>query len=234
MKIELEIVYTELVKKLNSDHEKNTRKLEENYIRDYDNKLKEIKMSYESQIEEINSENEIKLIDMLDNLRYEMKEVHTTNIENIIREKRKEFDVEINLKLRELRNVLDEEHSLECKDLIEKLGTQNRFAHESQTVKFEKERLTESEKMRDEINAIKQEYEQKLVSQKIEQEKLLEKYLSDQGNEFENKMKDTVREKERASEKALKASSAILEAERESFVSTLRAQQVRTSNIIGD
>ena len=167
------------------------------------------------------------LTESLEKLRKELAESYSNETELKIKKIEKDHENEKITILRDLKNVTEEEHSLSKKELIENFWKQSRETLEMQRLQLEEERLSEIEKSKKEFILLVEKHENEKKIIKTENENEVKRLLNDLKLEMNEKYENSVKEKEKAAERALEEATANLRIEKESAVSNLKSSHVR-------
>ena len=182
--------------------------------------------SYHAKIEDMKSRGEDTLSDALQQQRKELSTAHSLNLINAVKECQSRCEAEKQSALSEYRNATEDSYSLSTRELVERIGKESREALDSQRTLLQKERNADIERARTEVRTITDTHEAAIASIKFENSRYTERLLDSQKAELESLHKVTIREKEKASEKAFESSSAILSSERDLELSHMRTQYV--------
>ena len=167
------------------------------------------------------------LTESLEKLRKELAESYSNETELKIKKIEKDHENEKITILRNSKNVAEEEHSLSKKELIENFWKQSRETLEMQRLQLEVERLSETEKSKKEFILLVEKHENEKKIIKTENENELKRLLNDLKVEMNEKYENSVKEKEKAAERALEEVTANIRIEKESALSNLKSSHVR-------
>ena len=211
----------------------------------HDKVVKKLYLGYQAKLDELNDaivaeeehssvkmeekelENEKKLKILLLEQNATLSESYKIQLLNQMKESRDSLIAEHNTIINELKNEFDSQQSTVIKDIIESYGKKGRDALETQRTLFQKERSSDIEKSKEEIRIITENHITEMSNLKSTILKSHQKQLADMRSEMNGVIKGTVREKEKAAERAVEASSAMLYADKELSITHLRSQHVR-------
>jgi hypothetical protein len=216
----------ETVSNMLAAHERDIKKLRASHQVEVREALAAKGVEIEGHLQASNASSEERQAFALEELRAELTEAHTALLAQTIRDVKKNSEIEKQSVLQDFINTADEHHSAASKELIETLGKEGRDALEAQRVIMLRERAADMERMRGEIGALTESHEAAVVALKAEALKAQQKLLEDQKRDLESAFKLSARDKEKASERAMEASSVLLNADRELAVTNMRAQHV--------
>ena len=216
----------------------------------HDKIIKKLYLGYQAKLDELNDalvaeeehssvkmeerelENEKKLKNLLAEQNATLCESHNIQLLNKIKESRDSLTAEHNTIINELKNEYDSQQSTVIKDIIESYGKKGRDALETQRTLFQKERSSDLEKSKFEIRIFTENHITEMSNLKSNILKSHQKQLGEMRSEMEGLIKGTVREKEKAAERAVEASSAMLYADKELSITHMRSQHVRTYSLL--
>jgi hypothetical protein len=241
--------HEEHIKNILEEHSKEKNKCVEEAILSLQNKhdtiIKKLYLGYQAKLDELNDalvaeeenssvkmeekelENEKKLTVLLAEQNATLCESHKIQLLNEIKESRDSLIAEHNTIINELKNEYDSQQSTVIKDVIESYGKKGRDALEAQRTLFQKERSADLEKSKEEIRILTENHTTEMSTLKSNILKSHQKQLCEIRIEMEGVIKGTVREKEKAAERAVEASSAMLYADKELSITNMRSQHVR-------
>jgi hypothetical protein len=216
----------ETVSKMLTAHEREVEKLKAGHLIEVRDALAAKGEEIEVHLKVLNASSEERQAFALEELRAELSEAHSVLLAQTVREVKKNSDIEKQSVLHDFINTADEHHTAASKELVETLGKEGRDALEAQRVIMLKERAIDIQRMRGEISALTVSHEAAVAALKAEAVKAQQRLLEDQKRDLESAFKLTARDKEKASERAMEASSVLLAADREMAVTNMRAQHV--------
>jgi hypothetical protein len=214
------------VSKMLTAHERELEKLKASHLVEMREALAAKGVEIERHLRVLNASVEERQLFALEELRAELSEAHSVLLAQTIRDVKKNSEIEKQSVLQDFINTADEHHTAASKELVETLGKEGRDALEAQRVITLRERAADTDRMRGEISALTASHEAAIVALKAEALKVQQRQLEDQKRNLESAFKVTARDKEKASERALEASSVLLAADREMAVTNMRAQHV--------
>jgi hypothetical protein len=242
--------HEEHIKNILEEHSKDKNECVEEAILSLQNKhdkiVKKLYLGYQAKLDELNDalvaeeehssvkmeekelENEKNLKILLAEQNATLCESHRIQLLNKVKETSDSIIAEHNTIIHELKNECDSQQSTVIKDIIESYGKKGRDALETQRTLFQKERSSDLEKSKDEIRILTENHITEMSNLKSNILKSHQKQLGEMRSEMEGVIKGTVREKEKAAERAVEASSAMLYADKELSITHMRSQHVRT------
>ena len=212
----------------------------------HDKIVKKLCLGYEAKLDEINDalvaeqehslvkmeeqeiQNDKKLNILLAEQQATLCESHKMQLLQQLKEMRDTILAEHNSIVNELKDKTNNEQSVAIKDIIESYGKKGRDSLEAQRTLFQKERSADLEKTQEEIRVITQNHAIEISNLKSGILKSYQKQLADMKFEMENTTKVTIREREKAAERAMEASSIASYADKELTITNMRSQHVRS------
>ena len=237
------------IKNLLEEHSKNKNICIEDEILNLQNKhdkiIKKLYLGYQAKLDEMSDalvaeeehslvkmeekeiENEKKLNILLLEQNATLGESHKIQLLQQSKEMRDTLIAEHNTMINELKDKTDNDHSIIVKDIIESFGKKGRESLETQRTLFQKERSADLEKSKEEIRLLSLNHTTEISTLKSAILKSHQKQLTDMKNEMENTIKITIREREKAADRAVEASSVLSYTEKETTITNMRTQHVR-------
>ena len=217
----------ETVSKMILSHQKQVEKLKAAHQIEVKEALAAEGEDFHAHLKILTARSEEKHTAAIEELRIELSEAHVVLLAQTVRDLKKNSEIEKQSALCESRNTADQHHSALSKELVETLGKEGRDALEAQRMISMRERAADMERMRGEMSALTDTHEAAVAALKADALKVQQRHLEDQKRDLENSFKLSARDREKASERAIEASSALLTADREAAVTNMRAQHVR-------
>ena len=237
------------IKNLLEEHSKNKNSCIEEEISNLNDKndkiVKKLYLGYQAKLDEMSDalvaeeehslvkmeekeiENEKKINILLSEQNATLCESHKIQLLQQLKEMRDTLIAEHNTIINELKDKTDNEHSIIVKDIIESFGKKGRDNLETQRSLFRKERSADLEKSKEELRLLTIRHTTEISTLKSVLLKSHQKQLSDMKNEMENTMKVTLREREKAADRAVEASSVLSYTDKEITITNMRSQHVR-------
>ena len=178
-------------------------------------------------MEEKEIENEKKLNILLLEQNATLSESHRIQLLQQLKEMRDTIIAEHTTNINELIDKTDNDHSIIVKDIIESFGKKGRESLETQRTLFQKERSADLEKSKEEIRLLTLNHTTEISTLKSNILKSHQKQLADMKNEMENTIKVLIREREKAADRAVEASSVLSYTDKETTITNMRSQHVR-------